>query len=68
MEVFGFPLFKDLFLKVLSVLLSSKTGRYGRESGRHAAKDHGQESNPGLCGQAWPLMVRGGLTAGAPPR
>ena len=36
----------------------SKTRRYGRERGGYAAKDHGQESNPGCCGQDWALMVR----------
>ena len=34
-----------------------KTGRYGRERGRHAEKDHRQESNPDRCDQAWALMV-----------
>ena len=46
------------FFTVLSFLLSSKTGRYGRKMGIHAAKEQGQESNPGRCGKDWALLVR----------
>ena len=55
----------DLFLKVLSFLLYSKTGRYGRERGGHAARDHGQLSNPGRCGKDWALIVH--TLPGQPP-
>ena len=36
----------------------NKTGSSRRERGRDAAKDHGQESNPGCCGEDHALKVR----------
>ena len=41
------------------------TERYGRLRGGHAAKSHGQESNPDRCDQDWALKVR--ALPGEPP-
>ena len=41
------------------------TGRYGRETEGHAAKDHRMVLNPGCCNQDLVLMVR--ALPGEPP-